>query len=503
MTRKRRQPMAKRLAKDEDGAVMILTVILMMLLVKACFSTFNVGVLTAERTRLQLTSDAAAYSSAVWQARFLNYCAYSRRAIIANYANVALFTAIESNKPLWDYYEEENPRTWPGCFSLTIRNDNYDLPIPTPRWAMIWFDALYTASHKVLADNDNARKQAESLSKMHSIGQQVLYYYVTQPWFTVVPEVVDASNEAVGGAQLPQIEISPAYKLWGTGAFVAGRSGMLNSSFVREADLKELQDDVEKRFDKFTKSSGTAFQGLPYFVSRPWWAFDPGSYWIHYKCPAITCIVPYDVSRTTFYWHGADSMDFSFSGKRSKTKDFLRPWHIGKYFLGFQIVWPAPCVSAPVYSIISDNETNEADYSHKYSGTGIKFYDLKANLDAEQYEPSVYVALRIQRDELVTADGSGGKLFNNIGIPLASEVRDLVAVSRAKVTFQPPWTDTLYEPNMYYPYWDAMLAPAFGRGFLETNNTLRMNSTALVTAVMLEAGEGPAAIATHLMGIQH
>ena len=86
---------------------MILTAIMALLLVKVAMSTYNIGVMTVEKTRLQMTADAAAYSSAVWQARFLNHCAYTRRAIIANNALIAYITAMEANMKFIDEYEKE------------------------------------------------------------------------------------------------------------------------------------------------------------------------------------------------------------------------------------------------------------------------------------------------------------------------------------------------------------------------------------------------------------
>lgn len=91
-----------RFQRDENGQAMIVAAILAFVLMRSTAMSFNVGVAVAERIRTQIVADMAAYSGAVWQARFLNYCAYTRRAIIANYGNVAYMSALSANKRLMD-----------------------------------------------------------------------------------------------------------------------------------------------------------------------------------------------------------------------------------------------------------------------------------------------------------------------------------------------------------------------------------------------------------------
>jgi hypothetical protein len=58
--------------------------------------TYNVGQLTNQKTRLQNTADAAAYSAALAQARDYNFSAYMNRAMIANDVSVAQQLALRS-----------------------------------------------------------------------------------------------------------------------------------------------------------------------------------------------------------------------------------------------------------------------------------------------------------------------------------------------------------------------------------------------------------------------
>jgi len=57
-------------------------------------SVVNVGIMVAEKIHLQDSADAAAYSAAVVEARYMNLTAYMNRALIANYNAMAFNTAV-------------------------------------------------------------------------------------------------------------------------------------------------------------------------------------------------------------------------------------------------------------------------------------------------------------------------------------------------------------------------------------------------------------------------
>ena len=65
------------------------------------YSVYNVGTLVGERMRLQNAADAAAFTGAVWEARTLNYIAYTNRTIIAELSFVAYLTALCSCVKAW------------------------------------------------------------------------------------------------------------------------------------------------------------------------------------------------------------------------------------------------------------------------------------------------------------------------------------------------------------------------------------------------------------------
>jgi len=84
----------KLFAKSEDGQVLVIGLIVCVGLFMASITVANVGMMVAEKIKLQDTVDAAAYSSAVAEARYMNLSAYLNRTMIANYDMMAFDTAL-------------------------------------------------------------------------------------------------------------------------------------------------------------------------------------------------------------------------------------------------------------------------------------------------------------------------------------------------------------------------------------------------------------------------
>lgn len=68
----------------QQGQALPLALLLLVAVAALAFYMFNSGQLVQEKIRLTNTADAVAYSAGVYEARVLNYDAYTNRAIIAN-----------------------------------------------------------------------------------------------------------------------------------------------------------------------------------------------------------------------------------------------------------------------------------------------------------------------------------------------------------------------------------------------------------------------------------
>ena len=86
----------KRIAGTQSGQIILLYLFFLLPMTMICFSVFNVGQIVAEKMKVQNAADNAAYSAAVWEARYMNLTAYTSRAMIANYDTMATIDAIWS-----------------------------------------------------------------------------------------------------------------------------------------------------------------------------------------------------------------------------------------------------------------------------------------------------------------------------------------------------------------------------------------------------------------------
>ena len=80
----------------QRGQALVFVTVTVLVMVIAMMMTYSIGQLTNQKTRLQNTADAAAYSAALAQARDYNFSAYMNRAMIANDVSVAQQIALRS-----------------------------------------------------------------------------------------------------------------------------------------------------------------------------------------------------------------------------------------------------------------------------------------------------------------------------------------------------------------------------------------------------------------------
>ena len=90
-------------ADPERGQVLLMGLFFLVGLTMAAVSVANVGIMVAEKIRVQNTADAAAYSAAVVQARYMNLTSYVNRAMIANYNSMAFNMGLWATVDAYDH----------------------------------------------------------------------------------------------------------------------------------------------------------------------------------------------------------------------------------------------------------------------------------------------------------------------------------------------------------------------------------------------------------------
>ncbi|MBI2962986.1 MAG: hypothetical protein HYY35_04470 [Deltaproteobacteria bacterium] len=84
------------------GQIIVFYLVFIIPMAMLMFSIYNVGQLATEKMKLQNAADNAAYSAAVWEARYMNLDAYIARAMVANYDTMAMLLSIWSVADSWD-----------------------------------------------------------------------------------------------------------------------------------------------------------------------------------------------------------------------------------------------------------------------------------------------------------------------------------------------------------------------------------------------------------------
>ena len=81
------------------GQALVVALAFAALLAGGSLLVFTLGQTVNDKLRLQNAADAAAYSAALWEARSLNFQAYTNRAIVANEVAIAQFVSLRSWAP--------------------------------------------------------------------------------------------------------------------------------------------------------------------------------------------------------------------------------------------------------------------------------------------------------------------------------------------------------------------------------------------------------------------
>jgi hypothetical protein len=82
--------------RGESGQIILMYLFFLLPMTMIVLSVFNVGQIVSEKMLVQNAADNAAYSAAVWEARYMNLTAYTSRAMVANYDTMATIDALWS-----------------------------------------------------------------------------------------------------------------------------------------------------------------------------------------------------------------------------------------------------------------------------------------------------------------------------------------------------------------------------------------------------------------------
>ncbi|MFM2152032.1 MAG: hypothetical protein RL199_467 [Pseudomonadota bacterium] len=82
--------------RHEEGQALVLAAVCMLVLALCVLATVNLSYMASEKVKLQNAADAAAYTTAAYEARALNFFAYSNRAMVVQYTGQMNMLAVVS-----------------------------------------------------------------------------------------------------------------------------------------------------------------------------------------------------------------------------------------------------------------------------------------------------------------------------------------------------------------------------------------------------------------------
>ncbi len=218
--------------RRQGGQALPIGLALIMMGALATLVMFNTGKLATEKSNVANTADAAVYSGLVWQARTLNFQAYTNRAMVANQVSIAQLVSLGS---------------WTNYGRISARNLDYAIgwiPVVAPFTSaavniMTQIENIIQSGVKVAIPIINA------VNDVLSIAQEAVY----NASYVVTPEIV---NQIVN-ANDSRYEVSSVYAI---AAQARNAEAWHNFSTSYSGSSREMQRKVnviEASRDEFSK----------------------------------------------------------------------------------------------------------------------------------------------------------------------------------------------------------------------------------------------------------
>ncbi|MBX2880540.1 MAG: Tad domain-containing protein [Granulosicoccus sp.] len=186
----------------QKGQILPLGLAMLVLAMLGAFAVYNTGRFATDKMRLANVADAAAYSGALWQARALNFQAYSNRAMVANQVAIGQIVSLRS----WAAYG--------AITSENIANVLKGIPVLNGLAAgleagLAAFEAVVKSVATVLVPTIDAVNRALSVS------QNIMYFGTFQAIPDVVNAVVDHSDSRFSAdSAYSAIGMAKTHKQW-------------------------------------------------------------------------------------------------------------------------------------------------------------------------------------------------------------------------------------------------------------------------------------------------
>ncbi len=443
----------------QRGQVFPLGIALLLFGTLGGFVLYNTAQMASDKTRLANTADAAAYSGLQWQARALNFQAYTNRAMVANQVSIAQGVSL---------------RSWAAYGVISTENIEVVLgAVPVLNVIASGAQQVMNGVERILGPiAEGMVKVIDQVNQGLSLSQEAMFYGA----FAATPAIVDSVVSETDS----RFSVLTGYSAYGMAQNMDSWNEFTQVYETDDIDaMRERQDMINASLDDFTRK-------------RNWEFFD---FWF-YSTP---------ITRHKMYRRGTTKLTM-VQGEAGinwewKAKDTLslhnriwRPFRSEKK-IEVPIGWAQsfanslesdssiePCTSVrfslcqrPRY--VSPNKTAErlsdsnipslrlGDSQISVSGyTGVQAYRSLSQATIDEQEPAVRLKVEVamSMSDVRSTEALGvGETFDTEMKAIGDEAS---SISIAEVYYERP--DTYLRQNTprenangYNPYWDVRLSP--------------------------------------------
>ena len=225
--------------RRDSGQALPLGLALVLFGVVGGLVLFNTGQVTTDKTKLVNAADAAAYSGSVWQARALNYQAYTNRAMVANQVSIAQAVTLQS---------------WASYGAIASENVAQILrPIPVANIFASALEQAMTVAEQVLAPLSQGMVVVidpvlDALSK----SQEAMFVSA----FSATPEII----KTIARESDPRFTVETGYTVLGVGGNLDSWSSFTEGYAANdEVAMTERLDLINRSRGQFTRSRNWKF----------------------------------------------------------------------------------------------------------------------------------------------------------------------------------------------------------------------------------------------------
>ena len=437
--------------RRESGQALPLGLALVLFGVFGALVLFNTGKVTTDKTKLVNAADAAAYSGSVWQARALNYQAYTNRAMVANQVSIAQAVTLQS---------------WASYGAITSENIATVLrPIPVANIFASALEQAMTVAEQVLGPLAQGMVIViDPILDGLSMSQQAMFVSA----FSATPEIIKTIAEESD----PRFSVETGYTVLGLGGNLEGWSNF--------TDDFEASDQVamNERLDLINRSRGDFTRERNWKFFHFWFPSTFATYHRIYREGNTELIMqPGNGGQIDWEWKAKDTMSFhtrvyTWRGRRR----YEVPVGWGSAFANNSGTPDQTIEDDPERMLwsnrgaedLADNgvvspvrRTESLTALSNYGG--VRAYRSLSAATLEEDEPALKlkVEISLDSDEVRGSNQivSGGVL----DAPIDAPGKLMSSISIAEIYYKRPLerknTAPLYEhANGYNPYWDVRLS---------------------------------------------